>query len=81
MNINNKHRQTKEKKMRQSTIDKFGRHILVFWGILIGIAAYILWKDVIVKHQWPDNLNGWIGLISTSLVSLISLGTAIFYRQ
>lgn len=67
--------------MRQSTIDKYGRHILVFWGVVIGIAAYILWKDVIVEHQWPDNLNLWIGLISTPLVSLVSLVTAIFYHQ
>lgn len=65
--------------MRQSTIDKYGRHILVFWGIVFAVIAYILWKDVIVEHQCPDNLNGWFGIILAPLVSLISLGTAIFY--
>ncbi len=66
--------------MKQSTIDKYGRYILVFWGIVFAVIAYILWKDVIVEHQWPDNLNGWLGIILATLVSLISLGTAIFYR-
>ena len=66
--------------MRQSTIDKYGRYILVFWGIVFAVIAYILWKDVIAEHQWPDNLNGWLGIILAPLVSLISLGTAIFYR-
>ena len=67
--------------MKQSTIDKYGRHILFFWGIVFALVAYILWKNVIVEHQWPNNLDLWIGLISTPLVSLVSLGTAIFYHQ
>ena len=42
------------------------------------IMAFVMWKDVIVGHQWPEDVNGWIGLISTPLLSFVSFKFGLF---
>ena len=67
--------------MKLSSEDIFIRCVLIVCGVFFAIPTYILWKDVVVGHQWPDDFNGWLGLIMTPLFTVVSLLYAIFYRR
>ncbi len=61
--------------------DKLKRGFLFFAGALFAIPTYLLWKKVVVGHQWPDDFNGWLGLLMFPAFSLLSFAYAIFYRR
>lgn len=67
--------------MKLSLEDKRKRGSLIFGGILFTLPTYILWKEVIVSQQWPDDLNGWLGLLMCPMFSIVSFAYAIFYRR
>ena len=60
--------------------DKLKRGFLLFCGVLFALPTYFLWKEVLVGHQWPDDFNGWLGLLMMPTFSLVSFAYAIFYR-
>lgn len=67
--------------MKLSLEDKPKRGFLFFAGALFAIPTYLLWKKVVVGHQWPDDFNGWLGLLMFPAFSLLSFAYAIFYRR
>lgn len=67
--------------MKLSLDDKLKRGFLFFAGALLAVPTYLLWKEVIVGHQWPDDFNGWLGLLMFPAFSLLSFVYAIFYRR
>ena len=67
--------------MKLSLEDKLKRGFLFLGGALFAIPTYIMWKVVIVEHQWPEDFNGWLGLLMMPVFSIISFLYAIFYRR
>ena len=67
--------------MKQSFEDILKRGFLIFCGALFALPTYILWKEVVVGHQWPDDFNGWLGLIMFPTFSIVAFLYAIFYRR
>ena len=66
--------------MKLSLDDKLKRGFLFFAGALFAVPTYIMWRKVVVGHQWPDDFNGWLGLLMFPAFSLLSFVYAIFYR-
>ena len=46
--------------MKLSLDDKLKRGFLFFAGALFAVPTYIMWRKVVVGHQWPDDFNGWL---------------------
>lgn len=68
--------------MNLSSEDKYDRGVLLVCGVVFAIPTYFLWKEVVVGHQWPDDFNGWLGLLMCPMFSIVSLLYAtIFYRR
>ena len=67
--------------MKLSFEDKLKRGFLFFGGALFAVPTYIMWKEVFVEHQWPDDFNGWLGLLMMPAFSVVSFLYAIFYRR
>ena len=67
--------------MKLSLDDKLKRGFLFFAGALFAIPSYLFWEKVVVVHQWPDDFNGWLGLLMMPTFSLLSFVYAIFYRR
>ena len=67
--------------MKLSLEDKFKRGFLFFAGALLAVPTYIMWSKVVVGHQWPDDFNGWLGLLMMPTFSILSFVYAIFYRR
>ena len=67
--------------MKLSADDKLKRGFLFFAGALFAIPSYLFWEKVVVGHQWPDDFNGWLGLLMFPAFSLLSFVYAIFYRR
>lgn len=67
--------------MKLSLDDKLKRGFLFFAGALFAIPSYLFWEKVVVGHQWPDDFNGWLGLLMFPVFSLLSFVYAIFYRR
>ena len=67
--------------MKLSLEDKLNRGFLFFCGILFALPTYFLWKEVFVGHQWPDDFNGWLGLLMCPMFSIVGFVYAIFYRR
>lgn len=64
-----------------SSDDKITRGFLFFCGAVLAVPSCLFWKEVIVGHQWPEGLNGWLGLILMPTFSIVSFVYAIFYRR
>lgn len=67
--------------MKLPSEDKLKRGFLYFGGALLAVPTYILWRKVVVGHQWPDDFNGWLGLFMMPAFSLLSFIYAIFYLR
>lgn len=68
--------------MNLSSEDIFNRGVLLVCGVVFAIPTYFLWKEVVVGHQWPDDYNGWLGLLMCPMFSIASLLYAtILYRK
>ena len=60
--------------------DKLTRGFLFFAAILFAVPSYLLWRDVLVEG-WPEDFNGWLGLVMAPSFSIVALLYAIFYRR
>ena len=67
--------------MKQSFEDILQRGFLFFCGALFAVPSYLLWKTPVVEHHWPDDFNGWLGLIMCPTFSIVAFLYAIFYRR
>ncbi len=61
--------------------DKLKRSFLFFAGALFAVPTYLMWSKVVVGHQWPDDFNGWLGLLMMPTFPILSFVYAIFYRR
>lgn len=60
--------------------DKFIRGFLLFAAALFAVPSYLLWRNALVEG-WPDDFNGWLGLVMAPSFSIVSLIYLIFYRR
>ena len=60
--------------------DKLKRGFLFFAAALFAVPTYLLWRNALVEG-WPQDLNGWMGLILFPTMSIVALIYAIFYRR
>ena len=60
--------------------DKLKRGFLFFAAALFAVPTYLLWRNALVEG-WPQDLNGWMGLILSPTMSIVALIYAIFYRR
>ena len=67
--------------MKLSSDDKLKRGFLFFAGALFAVPTYLMWSKVVVGHQWPDDFNGWLGLLMFPAFSILGFVYAIFYRR
>ena len=67
--------------MKLSSDDKLKRGFLFFAGALLAVPTYLMWRKVVVGHQWPDDFNGWLGLLMFPAFSILGFVYAIFYRR
>lgn len=67
--------------MKLSLEDKLKRGFLFFCGAVFAVPTYLMWKVVVVEHQWPDDYNGWLGLFMMPAFSIVGFVYAIFYRR
>ena len=67
--------------MKPSLEDILTRGFLFLCGLIFAIPTYILWKETLVGNLWPDDFNGWLGLIMCPTFTLASFIYALFYRR
>ena len=60
--------------------DKQNRIKLFFAVTFFAAVGYVLWRNALVEG-WPEDFNGWLGLIMTPIFSIGSLIYLIFYRR
>ncbi len=60
--------------------DKFIRGFLLFAAALFAVPSYLLWRNALVEG-WPDDFNGWLGLVMAPSFFIGSLIYLIFYRR
>ena len=60
--------------------NKLERGILFFCGMVFAIPSWLCWSNAL-GGQWPEDINGWLGLVMFPGFSIAAFLYAIFYRR